>query len=108
MNGHLTRSRIPMRTGRTEFRSCIVLALAAAVVGPAGAGAAEEPRPVAGGLPVVFVPGTSGSILKFRDGSVFWLDSSSLAPALVAKGALNASGGEAGVEALTTAGIVDA
>ncbi len=59
-------------------------------------------------LPVVFVPGTSGSILKASDGSVFWLDSSSLAPATVAKGRLNASGGEEGVEVLTTAGIVDA
>lgn len=70
-----------------------------------GTGGAESAEP---SLPVVFVPGTSGSILKTSDGAVFWLDSTSLAPASFARGKLNAEGGEEGVETLTTAGIVDA
>ncbi len=58
-------------------------------------------------IPIVFVPGTSGSILKFGDGSVFWLDSTSLAPRTFARGGLNPAGGDDGVEKLTVGGIVD-
>src|SRR4051812_47865569 len=97
-----------MRTGRMKIGHGFALVLALAGPGMAGARAGEGSQSAGGDIHVVFVPGTSGSILKFRDGSVFWLDSSSLASTTVAMGRLNASGGEEGVESLTTDGIVDA
>jgi pimeloyl-ACP methyl ester carboxylesterase len=97
-----------MPTGRTTSGSWIALGLALALAGPADARAGEGSRTAGGKIPVVFVPGTSGSILKFHDGSVYWLDSTSVLPGRIIRGSLNPSGGEEGVETMTVGGILDA
>jgi pimeloyl-ACP methyl ester carboxylesterase len=71
---------------------------------------AQEPAATGGepGLPIVFVPGTSGSILKFPDNSVYWLDSNSLLDGRPARGKLSPAGDDNGVEVLQTGGVLDA
>ena len=84
-----------------------LLVLILAPLAPAQPPGGESGAAIAG-LPVVFVPGTSGSLLKLPDGTLFWLDSNSIWPGRTLRGQLNQAGGDEGVEQVTPAGVLDA
>jgi pimeloyl-ACP methyl ester carboxylesterase len=98
-------------THHNEFRRrfCVVWVTAALLAMGGEPLLAQAPTDPGGepSLPIVFVPGTSGSILKFSDGSVYWLDSNTVLSGRSARGKLSPAGDDTGVEVLQTGGVLD-
>ncbi len=97
------RSIAPFDARKLAGLLVLILAPLATAQPPGG-----ESGTASAGLPVVFVPGTSGSLLKLPDGTLFWLDSNSIWPGRTLRGQLNQAGGDEGVEQVTPAGVLDA
>ena len=97
------------RNDQCLSRFCLAWISAALLTMTAGPLLAQEPAASAGqpGLPIVFVPGTSGSILKFSDGSVYWLDSNSVLGDTATRGRLSPAGDDTDVEVLQPGDVLD-